>query len=131
MKKWTRVTILSPMMLILAIGVSNAFNSGDFGSGVRKEEYISHLDLLVCENNEGKVEIVKIGRLSPFRKYSWFRVGDLIEEVEGQAASVILLHSTYGNLQAWIKFRRGGLSRKIQMPLTLSIYGLPGWLPHR
>ncbi len=90
-----------------------------------EEEYISNLDLTVVEHDEGNVAIMKIGRYSPFRRYSWFRVGDVIEEVNGVKSTAYALHALT-NESPKIKYRRGvGLSTMRQIGLEKNIYDIP------
>ena len=92
-----------------------------------KTEYISGLDLFVVEKIDGDIQINKIGMLSPFRRYSWFRVGDVIEEVNNKRVSIDLLNNLHNNQIAWIKYRRRLVVEKKQIDLKLSVYGYP---PH-
>lgn len=90
-----------------------------------EEEYIRNLDLTVVERDEGNVAILKIGRHSPFRRYSWFRVGDVIEEVNGVKSTVYVLHALT-NESPKIKYKRGvGLSIIRQIGLEKNIYDIP------
>lgn len=90
-----------------------------------EEEYIRHLDLTVIESVEGDVTIIKIGRHSPFRRYSWFRVGDVIEEVNGVKSTVYVLHSLSSEPPR-IKYRRGlEMSAIRQIGLEKTVYGRP------
>lgn len=90
-----------------------------------EEEYIRNLDLTVVERDEGDVAILKIGRHSPFRRYSWFRVGDVIEEVNGVKSTVYVLHALT-NETPKIKYRRGiEFSTIRQIGLETNIYDIP------
>ncbi len=66
------------------------------------------------ENDRGDIEIVKTGIYSPFRRYSWFRVGDMIEIINGEKTSVLVLHSLRYHETPWIKYRRGNDISKLQ-----------------
>ena len=92
-------------------------------------EYIKALDITVAEQNEGSVVILQIGRYSPFRRYSWFRAGDVIETVNGVKTTVYVLNSLQKNQDPYIKYRRGvNISAERQISLEMSIYGLPPYL---
>ncbi len=95
---------------------------GRYELGLNKE-YIFKLDLTVLEKINGDIEINKIGPRSPFRRYSWFRVGDVIEEVNNQKASIFLLTTLNHDQLAWIKYRRKLVIEKKQIDLKLSVYG--------
>lgn len=90
------------------------------------EEYIKILDITVIEQDEGEVAIIKIGRFSPLRRYSWFRVGDIIETVDGIKTTVYSLLAINENQGPHIKYRRGAdLEAERQISLEKPIYDRP------
>ena len=94
-----------------------------------ESEYIKALDITVIEQEEGNVAILQIGRYSPFRRYSWFRAGDVIESVNGVKTTVYVLNSLQKDQDPHVKYRRGdNVSAERQISLEISIYGLPPYL---
>ncbi len=90
------------------------------------EEYIKILDITVVEQDEGEVTILKIGRFSPLRRYSWFRVGDIIESVDGIKTTVYSLLAINENQGPHIKYRRGtDLEAERQISLEKPVYDIP------
>ena len=87
------------------------------------QDYIYSLDLTVVENDLGDIKIVKIGYYSPFRRYSWFRVGDVIEEVNGERTTLYSLSSLSKHETPWIKYRRGPEVSEKQIGLETSVFG--------
>ncbi|MBI5427711.1 MAG: hypothetical protein HZA02_05445 [Nitrospinae bacterium] len=112
--------------LLLALAL---FLPGDQGFTFDRHEYIKTLDITVEENAESEVVIVNIGRYSPFRRYSWFRAGDVIESVDNAKATIWGLNALTNSQEPRITYRRGahGISA-VQISLEKSFYGLPGWL---
>ena len=96
------------------------------------DEYIKSLDITVTENEEGNVAIVNIGRYSPFRRYSWFRVGDVIETVDGVKTSIFVLVALQNNQTPHIKFKRSNdNSAERQISLINPVYGVPDYIDYR
>lgn len=92
-------------------------------------EYIKALDITVAEQDRGGVVILEIGKYSPFRRYSWFRVGDVLETVDGVKTSVYVLNSLQKNQDPHIKYRRGvNISAERQIGLEQPIYGPPSYV---
>ena len=92
-------------------------------------EYITVLDITVVEHDNGNVAILQIGRYSPFRKYSWFRAGDVIVEINGIKTTTFALNALDKKHEPFIKFQRGTdpiVERQIS--LRQSVYGLPPYL---
>ncbi len=118
-------TILSLIALLFMVGTSSAHNHHNMLE--YPGEYIRHLDIVVDENEDGNITIVKIGKWSPFRRYPWFRAGDTIDKVEGKKASLFILHSLLPNQDAWITYTRD-ISHKVQINLTLISFGTPPWV---
>lgn len=87
-----------------------------------ESDYIYSLDLTVMRSDDGDVKIVKIGFFSPFRRYSWFRVGDVIETVNGRRTTVYALSNLNQNETPWIKYRRGLVVSELQIGLEKVIY---------
>ncbi len=111
-----------------APGNANATESYSPGEQIVQKEYIRVLDITVLENESGEIRIADIGRYSPFRRYSWFRVGDVIERVDGVRTSIFRLNSLNNYQLLWVKYRRGPKSVKRQISLELSVYGLPPYV---
>ena len=84
--------------------------------------YIYNLDLTVKEDEVGKYEIVKIGYYSPFRRYSWFRPGDVIEAVNGEKTTLCVLSGLDKNQTPWIKYRRGATVSEKQIGLEMTVF---------
>ena len=105
--------LFAQLMLVVCLGVMFTFNSTLTSKRVDihilrlDQGYIPSLHLTVTENDRGDIEIVKTGIYSPFRRYSWFRVGDMIEIINGERTSVLVLHSLRYHETPWIKYRRG------------------------
>ena len=98
-------------------------------AGEEEIRYIPTLDLEVTQTLDGKIEIVRIGPYSPFRKYCLFRIGDIIETVDGQETTLFLLYALGNEQNPRIQFNRKGLfTDVVQISLRLSIYGKPAWL---
>ncbi|GEM_PF-3373523 len=93
-----------------------------------KPDYIYSLDLTVAENDSEDIEIIKIGLYSPFRRYSWFRVGDVIESINGINATINELSSLRDYETPWIKFRRGHDVSEVQIGLEKTMYRPPAYL---
>lgn len=92
-------------------------------------EYITVLDITVFERADGDVAILQIGRYSPFRRYSWFRVGDVIVEVNGIKTTTFVLNTLHKNQEPYIKFKRGADAiAERQISLGQPVYGLPPYL---
>ena len=116
---------LKRILMIVAVVVPLLMASNAYA----EREYIETLDITVVEHGDGAVVILAIGRHSPFRRYSWFRVGDVIETVDGVKTTVYVLNSLRESQDPLIKFRRGvDLSTERQIGLERSIYGLPPYL---
>ena len=95
-------------------------------------EYIKSLDITVIESSEGDVAIQEIGRHSPFRRYSWFRIGDVIQEVDGIKTSIYVLVALQNNQTPHIKYKRSGdLSAERQISLVKSVYGVPDFVNYK
>lgn len=113
--------VLVFIAVMLAISVSNAYADN--------KEYIKTLDITVVEYNEGAVGILQIGRYSPFRRYSWFRIGDIIETVDGVKTTVYVLNSLQKNQDPYIKYKRGvDIPAERQISLEMSVYDRPPYL---
>lgn len=113
--------VLVFIAVMLAISVSNAYADD--------KEYIKTLDITVVEYNEGAVAILQIGRYSPFRRYSWFRIGDIIETVDGVKTTVYVLNSLQKNQDPHIKYRRGvDIPAERQISLEMPVYDRPPYL---
>ena len=108
--------------IILNINHSYADESFVVTGNTYEESYIHKLDLTVA-NQYGEVEITKIGLFSPFRRYSWFRVGDIIETINGKKTTVLVLSALKENSTPWVKYRRGSETSEIQIGLEKTIFG--------
>lgn len=92
-------------------------------------EYVWILDITVDQGNNGEITIAAIGRYGPFRRYSWFRIGDVIEAVDGvRVASIFDLLSIHREQDPFIRYRRGVDVEEKQISLERSIYGAPPFL---
>lgn len=98
-----------------------------YGAEKGSSEYIWVLDINVTTNDNGEVMITKIGRFGPFRRYSWFRVGDVIEAVDGSKPSIFDLQMIDRKRLPKIRFRRGTERGERQISLERSYYGYPSW----
>ncbi len=118
--------IIIGLLLFLA-----PFPSAGEGLSFEHHEYIKALDLTVEENAESEVVIVAIGRYSPFRRYSWFREGDVIESVDNEKATIWGLNALTNSQDPRIAYRRGEHEVSVvQISLEKSFYGLPGWIDY-
>ncbi|MFQ5672476.1 MAG: hypothetical protein ACE5G9_05225 [Nitrospinales bacterium] len=88
-------------------------------------EYIKVLDITVAENRQGDINIVRIGRYGPFKRYSWFRVGDVIEAVDGKKVSIFDLQGIDQSQTPFIRYRRGRQTAERQISLERTLYGYP------
>lgn len=124
----THVNAFPPLWkMALALVVVTAFLSTP--QVYANEEYIKALDITVLERDEGDVVILKIGRFSPFRRYSWFRAGDVIENVDGVKTTIYVLHALHSNQDPHIKYRRdNGLTAMRQISLEKPVYGPPAYI---
>lgn len=92
-------------------------------------EYITVLDITVVEHENGNVAILQIGRYSPFRRYSWFRAGDIIVEINGIKTTTFILNSLDKKNEPFIKFKRGAdPEAERQISLRQPVFGLPPYL---
>jgi len=116
--------------IFLNINHSYADESFVVTGNTYEESYIHKLDLTVA-NQYGEVEITKIGLFSPFRRYSWFRVGDVIEAINGKKTTVLGLSELKENSTPWVKYRRGSETSEIQIGLEKTIFGQHDYSTHR
>ena len=129
MKKIINTSIFFLVWFFFAVaGSGHSQVRDDIHEFSSKVEYIFKLDLTVLKKINGDIEIIEIGRVSPFRRYSWFRAGDVIEEVNNQKASLFLLTTLNHDQIAWIKYRRRSVVQKKQIDLKVSVYGRPPYL---
>ena len=122
----TLATVLTACIMVLSSQPAHAMD------GMLTEEeaawlqyqngYIYNLDLTVREDEVGKYQIVKIGYYSPFRRYSWFRPGDIIEAVNGEEATLCVLSRLDKNQTPWIKYRRGATVSEKQIGLEITVF---------
>ncbi|KMP12542.1 hypothetical protein UZ36_00285 [Candidatus Nitromaritima sp. SCGC AAA799-C22] len=115
-------------VFLLNFGAAHAENEIFFDEPGMEQEYIHTLDLTVIESDRGDIQIAKIGYYSPFRRYSWFRVGDVIESVNGEKTTLITLYGLAENETPWIKYRRGFEVSEKQIGLEKVMYGPPDFL---
>ncbi len=128
--------LFAQLIFIVCLGIMFTFNSTLAMEGVDiqilnlDKDYIHSLDLTVMKNDSGDIEIVKIGYYSPFRRYSFFRVGDVIETVNGERTTIFALSSLGDYETPWIKYRRGNDIAELQIGLEKTVYGPPDYLDH-
>lgn len=92
-------------------------------------EYITVLDITVVEHENGNVAILQIGRYSPFRRYSWFRAGDIIVEINGIKTTTFILNALDRKNEPFIKYKRGADPvAERQISLRQPVFGLPPYL---
>lgn len=98
------------------------------GHAFERVEYIKVLDITVAKDISGDIKIVNIGRHGPFRRYSWFRVGDVIEAIDGVKTGILELREIDRKQDPKIRFRRGMRVVERQISLETILYGDPPYL---
>lgn len=120
--------LLFAIILLGLYGESCAENGYAEKSWGVETEYIAVLDLTIWENENGEIQITQIGRYSPFRRYSWFRAGDVILSLNGREPSIFSLNSLSNDQSLSVKFKRDGFVGEREISLELSVYGLPPYI---
>lgn len=113
------------IMIVLVVFCALAPRQGYAATAVKNGEYIQALDITVAETPSGDIDIIHIGRYGPFRRYSWFRVGDVIEAVDGKKVSIFDLQGIDRSQTPVIRYRRGQYTAERQISLERTLYGYP------
>jgi len=121
----TMKTLKYIIMIVLVVFCALAPRQGYAATAVKNGEYIQALDITVAETPSGDIDIIHIGRYGPFRRYSWFRVGDVIEAVDGKKVSIFDLQGIDRSQTPVIRYRRGQYTAERQISLERTLYGYP------
>ena len=91
---------------------------------------IKTLGISVSENTQGSLTLVRITQTPPFRRYSFFTVGDLIQKIDHEDSSIFGLESLQETDEPFITFYSMRLQRqvRVQIKLNHSLYPKPPYV---